>query len=243
MMKKSNLRRDKVFLDGISVDAVVDLYQIAFDIPAKLLVFSLFEPLELHDEVDFEFGADPHAELKCDIFVGIGAAVSPRSCFDPDGIGFFNPLLHTDLVAIQTSLAFNCGEFAIIKIRIVNSLPDAKELDSISVTQPIRDEEIAVFGLQHIRQRDIIHLFHREDSNLGSDHFYFFSHMQPLSTSYPINKKSRSNRFIPGLAAFITVSLFHPVSSSYHKKYLTLLRQLPTVNESHRETLNKKPQE
>jgi hypothetical protein len=37
------------------------------------------------------------------------------------------------LVAVQCGLAFNYGEFATIKIRIMNAFPDAKKLYSIAI--------------------------------------------------------------------------------------------------------------
>ncbi len=43
-----------------------------------------------------------------------------QSCFQPHCIGFFNPFLNADLVAIKAGLASNCGEFAIIKTMGVN---------------------------------------------------------------------------------------------------------------------------
>ena len=35
---------------------------------------------------------------------------------------------------------FNCGEFATIKLRIEDRLPDAAELNGVAVSQPIGDE-------------------------------------------------------------------------------------------------------
>ena len=63
-------------------------------VPLQRLAFGflVFEALELFDEVELEFRADPHAEFKGDIFMGIGAAVSPCFGEDADGPCLFYPL-------------------------------------------------------------------------------------------------------------------------------------------------------
>jgi hypothetical protein len=58
-------------------------------------------------------------------------------------------------VAVQASLGFNYGEFAIIKVGIVDALPYSKKLDSIAVSQPIRNIKITVLRFQHIAQRNV----------------------------------------------------------------------------------------
>ena len=56
----------------------------------------------------------------------------------------------------QACLVSNCGEFAIIKIGIVNTLLHAKEFHSVSIAKPIGHKEIAIFGFQHICNADVI---------------------------------------------------------------------------------------
>ena len=53
--------RDKRLFDGIGMNAIVDLGEGALEIPTELeaLVFIVFEALELLDEVEFEFWAEP----------------------------------------------------------------------------------------------------------------------------------------------------------------------------------------
>ena len=58
----------------------------------------------------------------------------PAVALRPMGVSFFNPLFNADLVAIQASLAFNCGEFAIIKSGVEDGLPYAKELHGVPVS-------------------------------------------------------------------------------------------------------------
>ena len=59
-----DFRRDQVGLDGIGVDAVVDLGESAIEVPCKgkSLPLIVLEALEFLDEVDLERRADPHAE-------------------------------------------------------------------------------------------------------------------------------------------------------------------------------------
>ena len=59
----AQLRRDEVGLDGVGVDAVVDLSEVAADVPAESLAFGFLEPLKLFDEVELELDRDPCGEL------------------------------------------------------------------------------------------------------------------------------------------------------------------------------------
>jgi hypothetical protein len=38
----------------------------------------------------------------------------------------------------------------------VHLLPDAEELHGVAIAQPVGDEEVPVFGLEHVGQRDEI---------------------------------------------------------------------------------------
>jgi len=107
-------------LDGIRVDAVIDLGQGALEVPTELepVVFLVFEAAEFFDQVNFELRADPRPELKSDVRMGESAAISPRCGLEPNSVGFLDPFFDTDLVAVQTGLTFNYGEFAVINSRI-----------------------------------------------------------------------------------------------------------------------------
>ena len=59
----AQLRRDEVGLDGVGVDAVVDLSEVAADVPAESLALGVLEPLKLFDEVERELDRDPCGEL------------------------------------------------------------------------------------------------------------------------------------------------------------------------------------
>jgi hypothetical protein len=103
--------------------------------------------------------------------MGERATVTSWCGFEADGVGFLNPFLHADLVAVETRLTFNCGEFAIIKTGIENRLPDAQKLDRVAVSQPIRDKELAVLRLEHIRERDIVAILAGENGHSRSVDF------------------------------------------------------------------------
>jgi hypothetical protein len=60
------------------LDPLINLCQIAPDIPAELFVLFIFEPLEFLDEIKFEFHRDPGGEFVCDIPVSIGTTITTR---------------------------------------------------------------------------------------------------------------------------------------------------------------------
>jgi hypothetical protein len=92
-------------------------------------------------------------------------------------------------------LTSNYGEFAIIKIRIEDGLPDSKELHCITVTKPIGYEEVPVLGPEHIRERDVITFLERKNRDGCPPHcdggcFGFF---HALSLSLLITSQVRSS--------------------------------------------------
>ncbi len=56
-------RRDEVGLDGVGVDAVIDLGEVAADVLAEGLTLGFLEPLKFLDEVELELDRDPRREL------------------------------------------------------------------------------------------------------------------------------------------------------------------------------------
>lgn len=74
--------------------------------------------------------------------MGISSAVAPRRGFQSDCVRLLHPFLDANLVVVQASLTSYYGEFAIIKSGVENRLPDAKELDRVAISQPIRNEEL-----------------------------------------------------------------------------------------------------
>ena len=101
--------RDERIADGVGMDAIVDFRQSALEVPIEFeaVVFVGLEAAELFDQIYLKFGTDPHAELKGDVGVGIGAAVASGGGLQTDGLGLLNPFLDADLVAVETGLTFN----------------------------------------------------------------------------------------------------------------------------------------
>src|SRR3569832_2388342 len=161
---------NEVGLDGIGVDAVVEHGQGAVEVPgqrkaADLVVFLLLVFLDL---VDLEFGADPHADFYGVVLVGVGAAVSARAGLQADGPGFLRPLLYAELVAVEARLAFNYGEFAVIKSGVVDRLPNAEEFDGVAVSEPVGNEKVPVLGFEHVGQGNEIPFLTAENGHVRS---------------------------------------------------------------------------
>jgi len=79
--------------------------------------------------------------------MGECAAISAAGGFEANGVGFLDPFLHADLVAVETGLTPYYGEFAVIKIGVENGLPDAGKLHRVTVSEPIRDKNSPSFAL------------------------------------------------------------------------------------------------
>ena len=107
----------------------------------ELFVLIILEALELLDLINLELWADPHPEFKGNVLVGKGSAVSAGSGAQSDGVGLGHPLFDVDLVAVESRTAPNYGEFAIIKVGVVDALPYAEEFHRVAVSQPVRDEK------------------------------------------------------------------------------------------------------
>ena len=81
----------------------------------------------------------------------------------PFSVLLFRPPFPSYFVAVESRLASNYGEFAIIEVGVVDALPYAKKLNRVAISQPVRDEKVSVLGLQHIRQGNIVPLRARHD--------------------------------------------------------------------------------
>lgn len=57
---------------------------------------------------------------------------------------------------IKTCVISNCGEFTIIKIRIIHFLTNTDKLQCVTVAQPVGNDEISVLGTQHVSKTDIV---------------------------------------------------------------------------------------
>jgi len=141
--------RNERFLDRIGVDAVVDLGQVAANVPAQLLGLGFFEaqPLKFFDEVELELHRDPGGKLEGNVLVRVGASVTPGAGADTHSSGFLNPLLRGEDEAVQARLHPNPVEFDGIKFRVVKPFPDAQELHGVAIAEPIADHIIGMVGV------------------------------------------------------------------------------------------------
>ena len=101
----------------------------------------------------------PGSKFKGNVFVGVGAAVTPGFGYQADGIRGVNPAFGGQNETIQTRLLFNPIEFDGIKTGIVQLLPNAEKLDSVSIPHPILNDVIgplAVFEAGNIGERNEI---------------------------------------------------------------------------------------
>ncbi len=138
-LRGRDLRRDEVGLDGVGVDAVVELGEGAVEIPGerKAAAFVLLEPLEFLDEVELELDGDPRGELEGDVLVGVGAAVAPALETMPMAPVRSIHCFGSEDEAVQPGLHSNPVEFDGIKTGVVELLPDAEELDGVPIAQPV----------------------------------------------------------------------------------------------------------
>ena len=90
---------------------------------------------------------------------------------EADGTGFLHPLFHAEFVAVEPGLTFNYGEFAGIKLWVVDGFPDAEEFDGVPISQPVGDEEVAVLGLEHVGQGNVVAFRRAEDGDFDSLNF------------------------------------------------------------------------
>jgi hypothetical protein len=74
------------------MNAVIDLRQVALNVPAKLLALYFLEALKLLDKIEFKLNRNPGCKLKGYILMGIGAAIAPFFRNNADCVCFFDPL-------------------------------------------------------------------------------------------------------------------------------------------------------
>ena len=74
-------------------------------------------------------------------------------------------------------LAFNYGEFSIIKCGVMCGLTVAGELDGIAIPQPVGDEGFAVIGPEHVCELDMVLIISANDVDRGVGAFLF--HAKP----------------------------------------------------------------
>ena len=52
--------------------------------------------------------------------------------------------------ALEAGLAFNCGKFAEIKIRVLNGFQGSEKLDGGPISEPVGDGKISIVGFEHV---------------------------------------------------------------------------------------------
>ena len=186
------------------MDPVIDLCEIASDIPAKLPAFIIFEALELLDQVQFELNGDPRGELERDILVGEGAAVPARFCDEAPGMGLFDPLFGRERERVESGLFSKPVEFHGFKIRVVELFPDTEKLNGVAIPDPVPDQivrAVRVLVPGNIRDADIILIVLHEHSDfpvkdidgchcfLPASHQIFFCGCLLVALSYVLIEK------------------------------------------------------
>jgi len=104
-------------LANFKMHAVVALVEGAVEVASEgeALVLIFLEAAEFPDQINFELGADPHAEFKSDIGMGEGAAIASGSGFKADGVGFLNPFLRLEPVGKGDVVAILPGDRSLPK--------------------------------------------------------------------------------------------------------------------------------
>ena len=87
--------------------------------------------------------------------MSICSTISPGFSLQRNCISAFYKFFYTDFKSIETSLTFNCGEFAIIKGRVIDFFPYPYELKCVSIAKPICYKEIAILFALIISVRQI----------------------------------------------------------------------------------------
>ena len=92
--------------------------------------------------VDFCKLTKPRAEFKRNVLVGVSSAVATYFRLQTDCVCALNEFFYTDFKTVQARLTFNCGEFAIIKIRAVDLFPNADVFKRVLVSELVSNENL-----------------------------------------------------------------------------------------------------
>jgi hypothetical protein len=164
---------DQVLFNRVRVNPVIDLREVAPDIPAELLAFLILEALEFFDEIKLEFHRDPRSEFKRDVLVGIGPAVPSGFCPDATGVCHLDPLFRRKGETVETGLFSKPVELDGIKIRVIELLPDAEELDRVAVAEPATDKIVRIIGVlipSDIGDADVILIVLYDNTNFAVEY-------------------------------------------------------------------------
>ena len=121
-------------LDGIGVNAVINLSQIAANIPAQGFSFIFLEALKLLDEIELELNGNPRGKLKGDVLMGIGSAITARFGNNANRAGFFDPLLGGQGEAVESRLNSKPVEFDGFKTGVVEMFPNTQKFQGIAIS-------------------------------------------------------------------------------------------------------------
>jgi len=139
------------------VNTLIDLREIAPDVPAGLFSFLILEALEFPDEIESEFHRDPGSEFKRDILVGIGTAIPSGFCLDTTSVCLPDPLSCCEDETVKPGLFSKPVEFDGIKNRVVELLPDAHILKIRSPTELCMSQPGKT--VTHDTDKKVIHVF------------------------------------------------------------------------------------
>ena len=115
--------------------------------PRMVILLICLKTLKFSHYINFKFRTDPHCKFKSDIFMCICTSISSGFSLKRYRISLRNKLFYTYLETIKPRVTFNYGEFAIIKIRIIDFFPYTNKLKSISRDSALDREALRVVGL------------------------------------------------------------------------------------------------
>ncbi len=136
---------DEIFLDRVSVDAVIDLGEQPAHIPFPFFAgrFSLFKPLKLKDQVKLELWADPRGKFEGNVLVRKCAAAIPAGLgIDADCTRRIDPSLGRQRKTIRTRFIFKPLEFEGFKKGVVEDFPESHELDRATRAHPVLENMV-----------------------------------------------------------------------------------------------------
>ena len=99
--------------------------------------------------------------------MGICSSISSGLSLDRYGISARDKFFHAYFKAVKAGLISNCGEFAIIKIRIVNFFPDTNKFKRVSVSKPIGYEEFAILSAHHVSKTNVVFAVNFDNIDFG----------------------------------------------------------------------------
>src|SRR5690242_20227801 len=106
-----------------------------------------FEALELLDEIKLELHGNPRRELECDVLMRVCAAVSALFRDQSNGRRCINPLPCGQHETVQPRLESIPLEFEGFEVWIIGTLPTAKKLNRIAISQPVLQHVVRALSI------------------------------------------------------------------------------------------------